>query len=207
MELAPMRYKDFVWPHNPYTYTIEYERVMGNQKVPFGLYHLQDMGLTRRVMKGEGEFIGEDAYDQFKALATVFYNSGPGPLIHPVWQASNAYFVELSLCQAPRRDYVRYTFTFWESYDGYPKRKGLTEVQEGTGGATETGTGAVTGAATAAAAASTGGTGELWHTVKKGECLWRIARDYGVELTEVIALNPQIKNPNLIYIGQEVRIK
>lgn len=208
MELAPMRYKDFVWPHNPYTYTIEYERVMGNQKVPFGRYHLQDMGLTRRVMKGEGEFIGEDAYDRFKALATVFYSGGPGALIHPVWQASNAYFVELSLRQAPRRDYVRYTFTFWESYDEYQGRTGLTEEKEGTGGTagnisrTASGTGAGTAATTTA-----GGTGELWHRVRKGESLWKIARDYGAELTAVIALNPQIKNPNLIYVGQEVRIK
>lgn len=197
MELSPMRYKDFVWPHNPHTYAIEYQRVMGNQKVPFGRYHLQDMGLTRRVMKGEGEFIGEDAYDQFKALATVFYNSGPGPLIHPVWQASNAYFVELSLSQAPRRDYVRYTFTFWESYEGY--RTGLTEEKEGSGKAEKTGT--------ETAGTIGGGTGELWHRVKKGESLWKIARDYGVELTEIIALNPRIKNPNLIYVGQEVRVR
>ena len=44
MELAPMRYKDFVWPHNPRTYTIEYRRAMGEHKVPFGRYHLQDLG-------------------------------------------------------------------------------------------------------------------------------------------------------------------
>lgn len=200
MELSPMRYKDFVWPHNPHTYTIEYQRVMGNQKVPFGRYHLQDMGLTRRVMKGEGEFIGEDAYDRFKALATVFYSEGPGPLIHPVWQVSNAYFVELSLSQAPRRDYVRYTFTFWESYDGYQGRTGLTEEKEEAAAVARAGTGTT-------AAASGGRTGEVLHKVKKGESLWKIARDYGVELTAVIALNPQIKNPNLIYIGQEVRVK
>ena len=195
MELSPMRYKDFVWPHNPYTYTIEYQRVMGNQKVPFGRYHLQDMGLTRRVMKGEGEFVGEDAYDRFKALATVFYSEGPGPLIHPVWQASNAYFVELSLSQEPRRDYVRYTFTFWESYDNYEARTSLTEGET----AATTTVGGQTASKTSA--------DKLWHTVKKGESLWKIARDYGVELTAVIALNPQIKNPNLIYVGQEVRVK
>lgn len=191
-----MRYKDFVWPHNPHTYTIEYQRVMGNQKVPFGRYHLQNLGLTRRVMKGEGEFMGEDAYDQFKALASVFYSEGPGTLIHPVWQASDAYFVELALSQEPRRDYVRYTFTFWESFDGYGDRAGLTEEKEETPAA-ETGK----------RRASAPGTGEVWHRVKKGESLWKIAGDYGVEPAAVIALNPQIKNPNLIYVGQEVRVK
>ena len=97
-----MRYKDYVWPHNPRTYTIDYERRMAAQKVPFGRYHLQDLGLTRRVMKGEGEFVGPTAYEEFKKLASVFYQSGPGPLIHPVWQAAEVYFVELSLRQEPR---------------------------------------------------------------------------------------------------------
>ena len=114
-----MRYKDYVWPHNPRVYTIEYKRTMGARKVPFGRYHLQDLGPAQRVMRGEGEFVGEGAYGEFKKLATVFYAGGPGLLVHPVWQTSNAYFVELSLTQEPRADYVRYHFTFWESYDGH----------------------------------------------------------------------------------------
>ena len=115
MKLAAMRYKDYVWPHNPRTYTIDYQRNVAVQKVPFGRYHLQDLGLTRRVMRGEGEFVGEGAYDEFKRLASVFYLPGPGPLIHPVWQAAEVYFVDLSLRQEPRADYVAYSFTFWES--------------------------------------------------------------------------------------------
>lgn len=193
-----MKYKDFTWPHNPRTYTIEYRRVMGNHKVPFGRYHLQDMGLTRRVMKGEGEFVGADAYDQFKALATVFYSEGPGPLIHPVWQGANAYFVELSLSQEPRQDYVRYTFTFWESYDGYGGKNGLTQEKETPGAAAGTGNGAQM--------AAWEGDG-VRHRVKKGESLWKIARDYGVPIQAILDLNPQIKNPNLILVGQEVRVK
>ena len=55
MLLTPMRYKEYVWPHNPRVYSIDYERIMAVNKVPFGLYYLQDLGRTRRVMKGEGE--------------------------------------------------------------------------------------------------------------------------------------------------------
>ncbi len=198
VELAPMRYKDFVWPHNPRVYTIDYKREMGVHKVPFGRYHLQDLGLTRRVMKGQGEFVGEKAYETFKALASVFYQEGPGVLVHPVWQAANAYFVELSLAQEPRKDYVKYTFTFWEGYDGYQPY--ARSVSGGSGG----GTG---GTVLPAARSGEDTAGELWHTVARGDTLWAIARQYGRTVTEVIPLNPQIKNPNLIYPGERVRVK
>lgn len=183
-----MRYKDFVWPHNPRVYSIGFRRTMGADKVPFGRYTLQDLGPEQRVMEGEGEFVGENAYQLFKQLATVFYDDGPGLLVHPVWQTSNAYFVELSLTQEPRADYVRYHFTFWESYDGH-----------------STGT-RVTGGGQQESAAGGGGQAEQWYTVARGDTMWGIARRYGMSLTALVALNPQIKNPNLILVGQKVRV-
>ena len=104
MELTPMQYKSYVWPHNPRTYTIQYVRKVAVHKVPFGRYAMQDLGLGRRVMKGEGEFYGAGAYEEFKKLASVFYHSGPGTLIHPVWQSAKAYFVDLTLAQMCIRD-------------------------------------------------------------------------------------------------------
>ena len=75
MRLSAMRYKTFVWPHNPRTYAIEYQRTMAVNKVPYGRYQLQDLGPTRRILRGEGEFVGEEAYAQFQALA---YGGAPG---------------------------------------------------------------------------------------------------------------------------------
>ena len=114
MRLTPMRYKDYIWPHNPATYSITYERQVAVHKVPFGRYYMQDLGLGRRVMRGRGEFAGRDAYEEFKRLATVFYGTGPGLLIHPQWQIANAYFTALKLEQEPLPDYVRYSFEFQE---------------------------------------------------------------------------------------------
>ena len=185
-----MRYKDYVWPHNPRVYSIEYERSMGAWKVPFGRYQLQDLGPGHRVMRGEGEFVGEGAYEEFKRLATVFYSEGPGLLVHPVWQTANAYFVELSLSQEPRADYVKYAFTFWEEFDGHSTGTRVTTASGGTTGGT----------------AQAGSSGEQWYTVVRGDTLWGIARRYGVGLADLISLNPQIKNPNLIYPGQKVRV-
>ena len=36
--------------------------------------------------------------------------------------------------------------------------------------------------------------------------LWGIAKRYGVALADLIAANPQIKNPNLIYPGDRVTL-
>lgn len=190
MRLAAMQYKNFVWPHNPRVYSIGFRRTMAADKVPFGRYVLQDLGPEQRIMEGEGEFVGENAYELFKQLATVFYSDGPGLLVHPVWQTSNAYFVELSLTQEPRADYVRYHFTFWESYDGHST---MTKTAAGTDGG---------GQQENASAVSQ----EQWYTVVRGDTMWGIARKYGLSLTALVALNPQIKNPNLILVGQKVRV-
>ena len=102
---------------------------------------------------------------------------------------SNAYFVELSLKQVPRADYVRYTFAFWEGFQGHSAEIWVETAPETESARTES------------------GTEGLWHTVRRGETLWGIARDNGLSLTALIALNPQIKNPNLILTGEKVRLE
>ena len=190
MNLSPMRYRSYTWPHNPRVYSIDYHRTLAVHKLPFGLYQLQDLGRTNRVMKGEGEFVGEGAYGQFGQLANTFYLVGPGLLVHPLWQASNAYFVSLRLEQEPRPDYVRYSFEFWEEND---LRGGIaTRTTEHPSGGT---------ASTPAAGAQA-----RWHTVAKGDTLWALAQRYGLSLHQLVALNPQLKNPNLIRVGEEGRV-
>ena len=191
MELSPMRYKSYTWPHNPRVYSIDYERKMAVHKTPFGLFRLQDLGRTNRIMEGEGEFVGEGAYAQFGQLANVFYDGGPGLLIHPLWQEANAYFVSLRLEQEPRPDDVRYSFTFWED-DSWYTGLATRELPAGQ-------------SAAAGSAPSSGGAS--YHRVVKGDTLWALAGKYGLSLAELVALNPQIKNPNLIRVGEEVRVR
>ena len=47
---------------------------------------------------------------------------------------------------------------------------------------------------------------EKYHIVQSGEDLGKIARKEGTTVEELIRLNPQIKNPNLIYPGDKIRI-
>ncbi len=44
------------------------------------------------------------------------------------------------------------------------------------------------------------------HTVRRGDTMWKIASTYKVGTSELIAANSQIKNPNLIYPGDVLKI-
>lgn len=44
------------------------------------------------------------------------------------------------------------------------------------------------------------------HTVAKGDTMWKLAVKYEVGTSEIIAANPQVSNPNLIYPGQVLNI-
>lgn len=188
MNLTPMRFKDYTWPYNPETYEISWQRKIAARKIPYGRYCLQDLGLSCRVMSGEGTFTGPDAYREFSKLTKVFCSDGPGILVHPVWEARSAYFVSLELREKPLPDYVHYAFTFWQN------------------GVTASGLTKLTAAAqTKNFSPAAAGTTRI-YTVKSGDTLWGIAKTFGVTLTALLAANPGIKNPNLIYPGQKVVI-
>ena len=188
-----MRFKEFTWPHNPEVYTVEYRRRVAVHQIPFGPCVMQELGSAYRVLQGEGVFVGEDAYQRFKELAEVFRQEGPGLLVHPVWPAERAYFAALEAVEEPRPDFVRYRFEFWE--DGGGCDGGLKEVEEESAGA---------GSGGPPAGSADGG--EQVHTVRKGDTLWAVAGQYGVELAALLRANPQIKNPNRIYPGEAVKV-
>lgn len=46
-----------------------------------------------------------------------------------------------------------------------------------------------------------------YHTVIKGDSLYEIAQAFGTTLKHIKRLNPQIKNINVIVVGQKIRVK
>ena len=74
-----MQYKSYVWPHNPRTYTIQYVRKVAVHKVPFGRYAMQDLGLGRRVMKGEGDFTGQAPMRSLRSWPLCSTTADRGP--------------------------------------------------------------------------------------------------------------------------------
>ena len=119
--LSAMRFKDFTWPHNPRTFRVEWQRRVAVLDAPGGRYRVQELGKTCRVLRGEGEFCGPDAYETFERLAETFSQDGPGALRHPLWHANAGYFTRLELTQEPRADYVAYAFEFDETRDEVPE--------------------------------------------------------------------------------------
>lgn len=189
MRLTPMRYKDYTWPHNPETFTMELRRRVAAHSVPFGSSVMQELGAAYRVYQGVGVFAGDGAYEEFLKLEEVFRQEGAGLMAHPVWGIDRVWFVMLTVAEEPRPDFVRYRFEFWEDCG---ETAALTPVKTTTPVQTYT---------KPSASAVT-----VTHTVRKGDTLWAIARTYSVKLADLIAANPKIKNPNLIYPGNEVRI-
>lgn len=49
--------------------------------------------------------------------------------------------------------------------------------------------------------------GHVWHRVVGGDTLWELAVKNGITLAQIEHLNPQICNPNIIRVGEEVRVK
>ena len=46
-----------------------------------------------------------------------------------------------------------------------------------------------------------------YYTVKNGDTLSGIAVKFGTTVNKLMSLNPHIKNPNLIYAGDTIRIR
>ena len=182
--LLAMRYKDFVWPNNPRTYTLACKRQTAAQMMPMQGFAVQDLGRGYAILRGEGEFFGAGAYDQFKRLLEVFEQDGAGVLIHPAWQSSKALFTSLKLTQEPRENYVAYSFEFCEERPGGLGSDGqqLTNMS----GLQERG---------------------VYHPMGAEETAWSVVRKYLLTMTEFLRMNPEIDNPNHVQPGQKVRIR
>ena len=46
-----------------------------------------------------------------------------------------------------------------------------------------------------------------YYTIQSGDTLSGIAAKFGTTINKLMSLNPQIKNPNLIYAGKTIRIR
>lgn len=114
MTLAPMSYKDYVWPYNPETIKIEHLKNIGSFKIPYSGNVLQSLGEKGRTVTGSGHFTGSGCADEFKKLAAVFSLSGSGHLSLPGLSPFAAVFSSLTMKGVAKPNCIGYEFTFLE---------------------------------------------------------------------------------------------
>ncbi len=109
-----MKYKNFVWLHNPSTIDITVARDLKEAKIPFKGSVIQDFGREKRIVSGSGQFFGEDCMAQFESLFLVFKQGGAGYLSLPGIDSFLALFKDLKLIGNSMPNVVNYSFEFWE---------------------------------------------------------------------------------------------
>lgn len=188
--LASMQYRDFVWPNNPRVFEVEYRRTLHSYKLPFSGYVVQDLGLQNKIIRGEGEFVGVQAYENFRRLAALFEENKGGRLVHPVWPTMRAYFAKLSLKQEPKEDYISYSFEFWE-YTGSVFEDAADAIDDTDYGNPVADISRV-----------------RYYSAGENETLRSIAQSKGTALSVLQELNPDITNSDaVISYGRLIRIR
>ena len=188
--LAPMQYRNFVWPNNPRVFEVKYRRTLHSYKLPFSGYVVQNMGLQNKIIRGEGEFVGPQAYESFRRLAALFEENKGGKLVHPVWPTMRAYFASLSLKQEPKEDYISYSFEFWE-YKGSKFEDFADEMDK-----------------TDYSSLGDLALGVRYYSAGENDTLRGISQLKGVALTVLMELNPEITSPDaVISYGRLIRIR
>lgn len=188
--LAHMQYRNFVWPNNPSRFEVEYRRTLHSYKLPFSGYVVQNLGLQNKIIRGEGEFVGATAYDNFRKLATLFEENKGGRLIHPVWPTMHAYFAKLNLRQEPKENYISYSFEFWEYkgsiFEDMADAMDDTDYSEINIDTLRT----------------------RYYATKDGDTLTSIATDKGLLATELLRLNAHVGSvTNIIPTGTLIRLR
>lgn len=114
MKLQPMKYGDYVWAHNPETLTVSHRRSVRELATAFSGSVMQDSGMQKRVVEGEGEFYGADCIAQFRRLCAQLEQTERAVLALPNVPPFLARFVSLEMIGKPEPDLMRYRFVFWE---------------------------------------------------------------------------------------------
>ena len=156
------------------------------QTVPFFGNVIQDFGKSKRIIKGEGIFFGKSCDKDLNLLKEAFEEKGSGILRIPNFSPFLASFKSLNVKREAGSSAINYTFEFWEKSEEYTEEPSL--IKPAAQEKPEAG----------------GGGQRKEYTVVSGDTLWAVAKRNGIGLTELISLNPQIKNPNRIYPGDKI---
>ena len=132
MNLMSMSFQDFVWRNNPTSLTVSDERTVRETLLPHAGTQTEDLGRQKRRVTGEGYFVGEDCWEQWNALHTIYSRGGAGSLRLPGQHPFLAVMDGLKLIGAAGKNLLRYSFSFVELEGAADYRgKGVHRAAEG----------------------------------------------------------------------------
>ncbi len=125
MKHGIMRFMGHTLHHNPHTLTVTSSANIYQQNIVGLTAVVHNMGNNATIVKGEGVFYGESAFEQYLLLKQLYNTCQAGVLsvsdINPMY----AYLSDLKLKCTPIDNYVEYTFTFTQVSD-YSKAENST---------------------------------------------------------------------------------
>jgi hypothetical protein len=134
MNLAPMSFGSCVWPCNPTTIKVEYQRGTAQFFYPGGTAAVQETGTAPRKVTGSGRFTGGGCLAEFGRLSKAFSSGGRAKLSIPGMEPFSAMFVSLAMKGVPRPDCVEYEFVFLEDVSSSDTVSGVREEYACKGG-------------------------------------------------------------------------
>lgn len=114
MNLIPMKYKNYIWPHNPSELKISSIKNLKEFIRPFYGSVFQDFGREKRIITGRGEFYGENCLEQFDELFSIFKSNDSGLLCIPNMSPFVAEFKSFEMDVQNKPNIIGYSFEFWE---------------------------------------------------------------------------------------------
>lgn len=199
-----MRFKNYEWKFNPSKCIYTCEKSIVKHKYPeLNACELEDMDSNGAVISGVGELFGPEAYDEWLKLVAVFKQNGIGPFYHPIYKdVTMAAFKKLEATVEPVRNYVSYSFEFWEHKTALPTVLPSNNKYKNIYGDGKANTVTDNNRKQSAVKVATS---DKKHVVKAGDTLSAIGKTYGVNWKDIAKFN-NIKNPNLIRVGQVIKI-
>lgn len=110
-------FKQVVWPQNPESYTVSYDRETAYSQEGEEGEALERRDVFRRTITGSGVLSGESAFEQFEDLERLCADPEAGWLVHPLHDRVFAVLVKLEMTQEPRENFIAYSFKFLEELE------------------------------------------------------------------------------------------
>ncbi len=112
--MTAMRYKDFIFPHNPKRIQVSYRSATATLHCPQLGSVVQHLGPRCRVVSGQGAFFGPAAAAQFAALEQLAAQGNAGYLFIPALTPFKAYLTKLVYLGEGDGSLLSYSFEFVE---------------------------------------------------------------------------------------------